>query len=202
MIERQCDRDLPGRDNHWKLFLAVDAVLAPLKVLYPACRFDVSPSLVFPDVTYVDDGSDVAAFFGDIEGVLDIVAECSTAPQDAVFRYIRSACSRLVLPSARYDLVISLDSRPVVESCARYLKKGGWFLTHPASQDAMTLAQDPTFTLAAVVTPSLGEYRLRKLDRKPSRLPAGPSNPSTGSGADRQHDLIAEASALVYAHSG
>ncbi len=202
LLETDCDRDIPDRDCHWKLFLAVDAALAPRKVLYPACRFDVAPSLVFPDVTYVDDGADVAAFFSDIEGVLDIVAECSTAPQDAVFRFVRSDCSRRAFPKARFDLVISLNTRPVADSCAGYLKIGGAFLTHPASQDATTLATAPNFALSAVVIPTPGEFFLREIDHAAPRRNTNLSDSSADAGGHRPHDPMTDAVSLVFTRIG
>lgn len=201
-LETDCARGVPERDCHWKLFLAVDAALAPCRVLYPACGFDVSPSLVFPDVTYVDDRCDVAAFFSDIEGVLDIVAECSTAPQDAVFRFVRSDCSRLEFPEARFDLVISLDTRPVAECCAGYLRVGGVFLTHPENRDATTLANAPNFALTAAVIPGPGEFCLRNFERTTARLHAGLCDHSASASAHPSRDPHAEAASLVFTRIG
>ena len=184
------------------MFLAVDAAVAPQKVLYPACRYDVSPSLVFPDVTYVDDDEGVATFFGDIEGVLDIVAECSTAPQDAVFRFIRADVSRLALPKARFDLVISLANRPVAMSCGQSLKTGGRFLAGAKNRDAEILAHDPEFELSAVMTPSPDGYRFQDVDRVQSQPWAGQSGLSGVRSAQRIGGEIPYATALVFTHIG
>ena len=184
------------------MFLAVDAAVAPQKVLYPACRYDVSPSLVFPDVTYVDDDKGVATFFGDIEGVLDIVAECSTAPQDAVFRFIRAEVSRLVLPKARFDLVISLADRPVAMSCRQSLKTGGRFLVGPEHRDAEILVHDSDFELSAVMTPSPDGYRFQDVDRVPFQPRTGQSGLSGERSAHRIDGEISYATALVFTHVG
>lgn len=196
--QAQRDQGTAGRDDRWKLFLALDTAFAPHRVLCPGCGFDVSPSLVFPDVTYSDDRRAVAGFFDDIEGVLDLVAECKTAPQDAVFRFVRADRARLTLPKAGFDLLISCDTRPFAESCVDYLKVGGLYLTSRTGQDATTLARATEFALAAVVVPVEGDYKLQMIDTAHDRPRARPPVRTTDKRACAPEQCTAGAVSLVF----
>jgi hypothetical protein len=196
--EAHRDRGTVHRDDRWKLFLALDTAFAPQRVLYPDCGRDVSPSLVFPDVTYIDARSAVAAFFDDIEGVLDLVAGCSTAPENAVFRFVRADRSRLVLPRARFDLVISLDARQGTESCADYLRVGGLYLTSRTGREAETLATAPGFVLAAIAVPVAGNYALRIIDTAPGSPDARKSDPARDGPGYSPQDLAVGAVSLLF----
>ena len=56
-----------------RLFETVSRSIDANKVLYPGCYVDIAPSMVFDDVTYVDNDKRFPKFFDDEEGVREII---------------------------------------------------------------------------------------------------------------------------------
>ena len=57
-----------------RLHQAIRATVIAREVLYPGSYVEVAPSIVYPDVTYVDVDKRAAAFFSDVAGVQEIIA--------------------------------------------------------------------------------------------------------------------------------
>ena len=70
--------DLWAKQDHHegdrlRLFTAVSKWIDVRTVLYPGSWVDVAPSIVWPEVTYVDTDNHAAQFFDDTEGVREII---------------------------------------------------------------------------------------------------------------------------------
>lgn len=110
-------------------------------VLYPGSYTDVSPSFVFPDVTYVDMDRRCPGFFGDPD-----VARRLPNP----FRFLR-ADYRDPLDVDPVDLLISQYAGPISHHCGHLVRPGGHLLVNNSHADAGIAALDPAWTLVAVV---------------------------------------------------
>ena len=144
-----------------RLFRAIGDWKPPDTVLYPGSYCDVAPSFVFPSVTYVDTDKRAAAFFGDAEGVRQIIRRQEGAPDKPEVRFIQSDYTKeLDLPEQSFDLLISLYGGFVSESCTRYLRVGGMFLVNPSHGDAAMASIDPRYRLSAVALTRPNGYRV------------------------------------------
>lgn len=148
-----------------RLFAAV-AMLVPsgAQVLYPGSYVDIGPSVLFDDVTYVDQDRRAERFFLDEPGVRELVA---TKREDLGlagpfrFRFVRADYrEKLPLPERSIGLLISLYAGFISEHCSRYLAVGGLLLANNSHGDASMASLDPALSLAAVVKSAGGGYRI------------------------------------------
>ena len=93
-VQEETRRLWAAQDRHpgdrWRLFRAVGDFLGDRRVLYPGSYVDIAPSFVFGSVTYVDSDRRTPAFFGDEEGILEIIASHRGAPAGPVVEFIHS----------------------------------------------------------------------------------------------------------------
>ncbi len=147
--------------DRWRLFRAVGKAANAENVLYPGCYVDIAPSFVFPAVTYVDVDVRTPGFFGDQEGVLEIVSSHDDAPSEPGIRFIHSDYTHdLDLPDQAFDLLVSLYAGFVSEHCTNHLRIGGTLLVNPSHGDAAMASIDPRYKLTGVVVSSSGNYRV------------------------------------------
>jgi len=149
--------------DRWRLFQAVGECVDASTVFYPGSFVDISPSFVFPDVTYLDIDKRTPRFFADTNGILEIIAEHAGAPDKPKFTFIHSDYSApLALPDESFDLLISLYAGFISEHCTRYLKKGGTLLVNPSHGDAAMASIDSRYELSGVIVSRAGGYTVRK----------------------------------------
>lgn len=150
--------------DRWRLFQAVGECVDANTVFYPGSFVDISPSFVFPDVTYLDMDKRTPRFFTDTNGVLEIIAEHAGAPDKPKFTFIHGDYSALLtLPDESFDLLISLYAGFISEHCTRYLKKGGSFLVNPSHGDAAMASIDSRYELSGVFASHAGGYTVRTI---------------------------------------
>ncbi len=151
-----------------RLYRAISEEVAARNILYPGSYVDVAASFVFPRVTYVDVDRRAAQFFGDVEGVAELIAEWPDSPVDAEVRFVNQDYAEgLGLPEASFDLLVSLYAGFVSEHCTKYLRIGGTLLVNPSHGDAALASIDPRYQLSGVVVSHSGRYSVRtsNLDR-------------------------------------
>lgn len=141
------------------LFAAVAEAVVASKVLYPGSYVDLSPSFVWTSVTYVDVDRRAAQFFGDGDGVQQLLVEHGVDPGTFAVRFISADYTEeLGLDDGAFDLLVSLYAGFISELCRRYLRMGGTLLVGPSHGDAAMASLDPRYRLAAVVTARSGRY--------------------------------------------
>lgn len=145
------------------------------QVLYPGSYVDISPSFVFPSVTYVDVDRRAAAFFEDIVGVNQIIQAHAGSPTAPRFAFHRADYTTdFGVADACFDLLISLYAGFVSEACATKLRIGGTLLVNPSHGDAAMASIDPRFQLAGAVVARSGEYRINTSDLDSYLVPKRP----------------------------
>ena len=165
--------------DRWRLFRAIGDEVEARKVLYPGSFVDVAPSFVFPSVTYIDSDRRTPSFFGDSEGVREIIASHPGAPTDPQVDFIHEDYTQdLSLSEESFDLLVSLYAGFVSEYCTRYLKVGGTLLVNPSHGDAAMASIDSRYRLRGIVDSRSGGYRVR--GRGSGRVPRT-------EGANRDH---------------
>lgn len=151
----------PG--DRQRLFTAVVDAVAAESALYPGSFVDLAASFVLDDVTYVDIDKRAAAFFGDEEGVRELIEEHG-GPATASVRFLhQDYADPLALPKkTEFDLLISLYAGFVSEHCTGWLRIGGTLLVHPSHGDVAMASLDERYILAGVVNARNGEYRVER----------------------------------------
>ncbi len=150
-----------------RLFTAVAETVDASKVLYPGSFVDLAPSFVWPSVTYVDIDRRAAQFFGDGDGVQQLLIEHGVDAVTHVVRFIGADyADALCLDDGEFDLLISLYAGFISEHCTQYLRVGGTLLVNPSHGDAAMASIDPRYRLTAVITARSGRYSVtsRELD--------------------------------------
>ena len=170
-----------------RLFAAVADHAAVSRVLYPGSFVDVAASFVFPTVTYLDMDRRAAKFFGDAEGVDEIIAANQTSGGTRAVEFIAADYREaLGLADESFDLLVSLYAGFVSEYCTQYLRIGGFLLVNPSHGDAAMASIDDRYRLAAVITSGgMRSYRVDDRDLDTYLVPKKPQ-PVT---VDRLHDL-------------
>ena len=149
------------KGDRLRLFSTVASVVDAHKVLYPGCFVDISPSFVFPNVTYIDLDTRVPKFFSDKAGILEIIAGHKEASSESTVTYIHGDYQLpLGLKPGYFDLLISLYAGFISEHCTEYLRIGGVLLVNPSHGDAAMASIDPRYELIGVVTSRNLDYRV------------------------------------------
>ncbi len=164
------NRRPPG--DRWRLFGAVGVEVQPSAVLYPGSYVDVAPSFVWPSVTYVDSDRRAARFFGDDEGVLEIIADHPGTPIDPDVEFVHADyTSDLPLAEDSFDLLVSLYAGPISRHCTRYLRVGGMLLVNPSHGDVAFASLDDRYELGGVVRSRSGNYSVSTDELDSYRVP-------------------------------
>ena len=121
------------------------------RALYPGSHLHITPSLVFPEVCYVDSIKGIRQAMSD-PGLLGYVDSHKDYAEDAVIRCreedYRSIASE---PAASFDLLISLNAGFISQHCGHLLKPGGYFLANNGHYDANRAFVDPRYQLIAAL---------------------------------------------------
>lgn len=163
-MEQFTQRLWSDQDRHkgdrLRLFSAVRGAVGGFRVLYPGSFVDVAPSAVYPEVTYVDIDQRTPRFFGDANGIADII-ESMGGNRDHVVEFLHADYrDELPLEAESFDLLVSLYAGFVSEHCTRYLGVGGTLLVGPSHGDAAMASIDSRYQLTGVVVSRTGSYKV------------------------------------------
>lgn len=146
-----------------RLFRAVRTI-GDSAVLYPGSYVDVAASFVFSTVTYVDKDRRAARFFGDEEGVREIIAGHG-GPRPVTVEFIHADYTTdLALDPESFDLLVSLYAGFVSEACTSYLRVGGTLLVVPSHGDVAMASIDSRYELSGTVKSMAGDYQVETDD--------------------------------------
>ena len=145
-------------DFHWPIFRELNKIVNPSRVLYPGCHRHVTASLIFSDVIYIDTYKKIAACFSDPK-ILEWVDSNKEYGDETKLKFL---CKNFVRDFGEnvnsFDLVMSLSAGIVTTSCAKYLKKSGYFFVSDAHYDARMLYLNPDFKLTHVWDSSTSNF--------------------------------------------
>lgn len=160
ITQKLWDRQNQHPDDRFRLFRAVGKMIMPKTVLYAGSYVDISPSFVFPNVTYVDIDRRAKRFFEDQDGVSEIIQSKNAAAPHVQFSFIHSDYAKLSLPEKSFDLLISLYAGFISEYCTKFLKVGGHLLVNPSHGDAALASLDERYQLAGAIVSRSGDYKV------------------------------------------
>ena len=140
-----------GRQDLLWAFRLVEENFGCRRVLYPGSYLDVTPSLVFPEVCYVDSVKGIAPALAD-PALRDYVNSHKDYEEDAVIQFheadYRDFASE---PAGSFDLLISLNAGSISLACRHFLKPDGLLLANNGHYDANRAYVDPTYRLVAAL---------------------------------------------------
>lgn len=137
-------------DLHVQAFQLINDKFSPRKVLYPGSWIHLTPSLVFPNIVYVDSFSNMEKAFND-SNLLHYIEKHSSSQNKPKIKFHQADYKgNFGEEKAGFDLLISLSSGLVSQACKPYLKKGGVLFTNNEHYDASMAYTDLRFKLIGV----------------------------------------------------
>ena len=132
------------------LFKKLNEVYEIEKVLYPGSHVHITPSLIFPDVTYVDSFRNTYKFF-EAEDVKKFVSKHKEYKSEARVQFYQQDYNKELPESEnQFDLVISQYAGFVGQATKKYLKQNGLLVCNNSHGDASMVFLDPDYELVAV----------------------------------------------------
>ena len=160
--------------NREKMYRAVQKEYWIKSALYPGSHIDIAPSLVIPEVTYVDNFKGTIKFFKDKNTIEEFIEVNKSYCDDAVIRFIGDDYSKITL-DVKYDLIISQYAGFVGQSTKRFLKEGGYLLCNDSHGDATLAYFDEDYVFIGIINKKceissidLDKYFQLKKERKGS----------------------------------
>ena len=122
------------------------------RALYPGSWLDVTPSLFFPEVCYVDSLSGILDSFADpdLRRHLNDNKHYPDAP--TIHCYQHDYRTFNAEPEASFDLLISLNAGFISQACKRFLSPEGLLLVNDEHYDARRAFVDPDYILISAFT--------------------------------------------------
>ena len=129
-------------------------------ILYPGSFIHITPSLVFPVVTYLDTDKRAKAFFDD-PTIYDYISKHKVYENDPEISFYSGNYMKNILELRRdFDLLISQYAGFVSQYCKRYLKTGGLLLINNSHGDASMASIDASYKLIGILNKRGGKYIL------------------------------------------
>lgn len=145
------------------LYKAVAVEYGSRKAIYPGSFIDISPSLVIPDVTYIDNFKGAIRFFKQMDGIKNYVEKNKEYPEACEISFIGEDYTE-PLEIGQVDLIISQYAGFVGQETKQYLKPGGILLCNDSHGDATLARFDDDFEFIGIVNDK-NEIETGQLDR-------------------------------------
>ncbi|KYG59477.1 hypothetical protein [Planococcus maritimus] len=133
------------------LYKAVAKEYGVQKAIYPGSFIDISPSLVIPEVTYIDNFKGAIRFFKQMDGIQDYIEQHKEYPEACKISFIGQDYTE-PLEIGQVDLIISQYAGFVGQETKQYLKPGGILLCNDSHGDATLARFDDDFELIGIVS--------------------------------------------------
>ena len=120
------------------------------RILYPGCYVHITPSLIFPDVTYVDSFRNTQKFYQSSQIKEFIEKNKEYQEKTNLTFYHQDYCKDLPEDLKSFDVIISQYGGFVGMAVKKYLKKGGILVCNDSHGDASMASIDADYELIAV----------------------------------------------------
>lgn len=144
------------------------------KVVYPGSFVHISPSFIFPDVTYIDSDKQAKIFFKNNEQVKAFIHTRKQYQQETSITFLGEDYRTIFKEFVDcFDLLVSQYAGFISEACKAYLKIDGILLVNNSHGDAGLAAIDKDFKLIATVHKSREKYHISYADLNAYFSPKG-----------------------------
>ncbi len=132
------------------LFREIKKRFNPKRILYPGCYVHITPSLVFPDVVYVDSFRNTQKFYESLQ-VKEFIEKSKEYSEKTKIKFYHQDYNKDI-PEDResFDVIISQYGGFVGKAVKKYLKKGGILVCNNSHGDASMASMDPDYALITV----------------------------------------------------
>lgn len=121
------------------------------RALYPGSYVHVTPSLVFPSVTYVDTDRRTKNFFNDASVVRYVERKKEYEATHEIVSHFADYNAPLDEPDESFDLLLSQWAGFVSQACKRYLRHGGLLVTNNSHGDASMASVDHDYRFIGAI---------------------------------------------------
>ncbi len=136
--------------NRESLYKAVQKEFSIKSALYPGSHIDIAPSLVIPNVIYVDNFKKTIAFFKNMDSIKQFINENKKYPESCSIDFLGQDYTN-ELHINQVDLIISQYAGFVGQATKKYLKSGGILLCNDSHGDATMAKFDNEFEFLGVI---------------------------------------------------
>ncbi|QMT16801.1 hypothetical protein H1Q58_12610 [Planococcus maritimus] len=154
------------------LYKAVAKEYGVQKAIYPGSFIDISPSLVIPEVNYIDNFKGAIRFFKQMDGIQNYIEQHKEYPEACKIDFIGQDYTE-PLRIEQVDLIISQYAGFVGQETKRYLKPDGILLCNDSHGDATLARFDEDFELIGIVSGNneIEEGELERYFKLPKEKP-------------------------------
>ncbi|MEU1428404.1 hypothetical protein ABZ412_15150 [Nocardia sp. NPDC005746] len=161
------------------LYTAVAEYTGARRVIYPGSYLDLAPSYVWDDVTYLDSDHRAQRAFTRTHAIEAARARKRYSGEPRINFHPGDYTQTLrELPTAAWDLAISLYAGPISEHVKELLRPHGWLLANNSHADAGLAHLDPDYQLAAAIQHRNSRYTLTTTDLDRYLQPRRPPHPT------------------------
>ena len=131
------------------------------RALYPGSYIHITPSLLIPEVVYVDTDKKAKQFFRNLAEIEQYINQNKRYKVESKIDFQGVDFNKpLQCEDSYFDLMISLYAGFISQACKRYLKVGGILLVNDSHGDATRAYMDKDYEFLGVVIYSKGSYRV------------------------------------------
>lgn len=132
------------------LFREIRKRFNPERILYPGCYVHITPSLIFPDVVYVDSFRNTQKFYESSQ-VKEFIEKNKEYSEKIRLKFHHKDYNKDIPEDLEsFDIVISQYGGFVGKAVKKYLKKGGFLVCNNSHGDASMASMDPEYELIAI----------------------------------------------------
>jgi len=137
--------------NRKEIYQAVQVAYNIKSALYPGSHIDISPSLVIPEVTYIDNFKGAIRFFKEDGVIKEYIEKNKSYKEKSLVKFLGEDYKKASL-EGKYDLIISQYAGFVGQDTKQFLKEGGYLLCNDSHGDATLAYCDSDYKFVGVVT--------------------------------------------------
>lgn len=129
------------------------------KAIYPGSYVHITPSLIIPEVLYVDTDKKAKKFFSSIDVIKQYIKINKKHSKETTIAYQGMDFNKHIECEDNYfDLMISLYAGFISQACKRYLKREGMLLANDSHGDATLAYVDEDYEFVGIVVYRNGKY--------------------------------------------
>ena len=151
--------------DRYDVFLEISKNFSIHKAMYPGSYIHITPSMIFPEVIYVDNFKKTESFFKNKLEILKYIEKQKIYKEKTTIDFIlNDYWNDLSVPKGYYDLLISQYAGFVSQACKKYLRKGGILLVNDSHGDATLAKVDSDFDFIGVLKHGHRSYQFTSKD--------------------------------------
>lgn len=145
--------------DRYDVFVGVVEQFSIKKAIYPGSYIHITPSLIIPEVIYVDTDKKAIKFFENEKEIINFVNNNKVYTESSIVKFqAKDYWSEISIPYGYADLLISQYAGFVSQACKKYLKKGGILLVNDSHGDATMARVDEDYNFIGVLKYSNGKF--------------------------------------------